>query len=195
MFVTFGIALLVIYLVLAAQFESFVHSLTVLFGVPLASLGALFALQVTGNRFNLFSQVGILLLVGLVAKNSVLLVDFANQERARGNELLAALVSAGRTRFRPILMTSATSVLGTAALMLATGAGAESRQPIGTVVVGGLLFSTVFTLLVTPVVHYVVTRVAERAGLSTISPAVKLDIELPAYPEVAPVAAGDRGQP
>ena len=185
-FVTFGIALLVIYLVLAAQFESFVHPLTVLFGVPLASLGALLALYVTGNTFNLYSQVGIILLVGLVTKNSILLVDFANQERARGKELVAALASAGRTRFRPILMTSATSVFGAVPLMLATGAGAESRQPIGTVVVGGLIFSTVFTLLVTPVVHYVVTRVAERAGLSTIPPAVKLDIELPALPEEAP---------
>ena len=192
-FATFGIALLVIYLVLAAQFESFVHPLTVLVGVPLASLGALLALYITGNTFNLYSQVGIILLVGLVTKNSILLVDFANQERARGKELLAALASAGRTRFRPILMTSATSILGAVPLMLATGAGAESRQPIGTVVVGGLFFSTVFTLLVTPVVHYVVTRVAERAGFSTIPPAVKLDIELPAHPEVPLPATDDRG--
>jgi multidrug efflux pump len=176
-YLTFGIALIVIYLVLAAQFESFVHPLTVLFGVPLASLGALGGLKLTDNTMNLYSQIGIILLVGLVTKNSILLVDFANQERARGTALLESLRMAGRTRFRPILMTSATSILGAVPLAMAFGAGAESRRPIGTAIVGGLLFSTVFTLLVIPVVHYAVTRLAERIGLKTIPPLVELEMD------------------
>jgi multidrug efflux pump len=176
-YLTFGIALLVIYLVLAAQFESFVHPLTVLFGVPLASLGALGGLALTGNTMNLYSQIGIILLIGLVTKNSILLVDFANQERARGTALMESLRVAGRTRFRPILMTSITSILGAIPLAVAFGAGAESRRPIGTAIVGGLLFSTIFTLLVIPVVHYAVTRLAERIGLKTIPPLVELEMD------------------
>jgi multidrug efflux pump len=176
-YLTFGIALIVIYLVLAAQFESFVHPLTVLFGVPLASLGALGGLALTGNTMNLYSQIGIILLIGLVTKNSILLVDFANQERARGTALLESLRVAGRTRFRPILMTSMTSILGAVPLAMAFGAGAESRRPIGTAIVGGLLFSTIFTLLVIPVVHYAVTRLAERIGLKTIPPLVELEVD------------------
>ncbi|MDJ0849322.1 MAG: efflux RND transporter permease subunit [Myxococcota bacterium] len=180
-YLTFAIALLVIYLVLAAQFESFLHPLTVLFSVPLASLGALLALYSTHKllnwthtSLNVYSQIGIILLVGLVTKNSILLVDFANQERARGADLLAALREAGRTRFRPILMTSVTSILGAMPLALASSAGAESRQAIGTAVVGGLLFSTVFTLVMIPVVHYGVIRLAERLGWNTIPPRVEL---------------------
>jgi len=174
-YLTFAIALAVIYLVLAAQFESFLHPLTIMFSVPLASLGALLALSITGNTLNLYSQIGMILLVGLVTKNSILLVDFANQERARGTELLEALRRAGRTRFRPILMTSFTSILGALPLALATGAGAESRQAIGVVVVGGLLFSTLFTLVVIPVVHYALIRGAERLGWNTIPPLVELE--------------------
>jgi len=176
-YLTFGIALIVIYLVLAAQFESFVHPLTVMFSVPLASLGALGGLALTGNTINLYSQIGIILLVGLVTKNSILLVDFANQERARGAALLDALRAAGSIRFRPILMTSATSILGAVPLAAAFGAGAESRRPIGTAIVAGLLFSTVFTLAVIPVVYYGVTRIAERIGLRTIPPLVGLETE------------------
>lgn len=174
-YVTFAFALLMIYLVLSAQFESFLHPLTVLFGVPLASLGALLALWIFGQTLNLYSQIGIILLVGLVTKNAILLVDFANQERARGAALVPALVAAGRTRFRPILMTSTTSILGALPLALASSAGAESRQAIGIAVVGGLLFSTVFTLVVIPVVHYGLVRGAERLGWSTIPPLVELD--------------------
>jgi multidrug efflux pump len=176
-FLTFGISLIVIYLVLAAQFESFVHPLTVMLSVPLASLGALAALILTGNTMNLFSQIGIILLIGLVTKNSILLVDFANQERARGTELVEALRRAGRTRFRPILMTSLTSILGAVPLAAAYGAGAESRQPIGVAIVGGLLFSTVFTLVVIPVVYLGVTRLAERIGLATVPPLVELEMD------------------
>jgi len=173
-YLTFAISLLVIYLVLSAQFESFLHPLTVMVSVPLASLGALIALWATGNTLNVYSQIGIVLLVGLVTKNSILLVDFANQELARGSQLLLALRAAGRTRFRPILMTSLTSIMGAMPLALAGGAGAESRQAIGVAVVGGLLFSTVFTLVMIPVVHYGVIRAAERVGWNTLPPQVEL---------------------
>ena len=174
-YLTFGLALVIIYLVLAAQFESFLHPFTVLLSVPLAALGALAALYFTGETINLYSQIGMILLIGLVTKNAILLVDFANQERARGTELLEALRRAGHTRFRPILMTSATSILGSLPLALAGGAGAESRQAIGIAVVGGLVFSTVFTLVMIPVLHLGLIRFAERFGWSTIPPAIELE--------------------
>lgn len=188
--ITFGIALVVIYLVLAAQFESFLHPITVLFSVPLSTLGALTALwgldelgELARNlgldvlpRFdlslNLYSQIGIILLIGLVTKNAILLVDFANRRYAEGADLLEALAEAGHTRFRPILMTSATSILGGLPLVFASGAGAESRQAIGVAVVGGLLFSTLFTLIVIPVVHHALVRTSERLfGSSRDEPA------------------------
>ncbi len=175
MFLTFGIAILVIYLVLAAQFESFLHPLTVLLSVPLASVGALATLRLLGHTLNIYSAIGLVLLVGLVTKNSILLVDFANQERARGVGLFESLRAAGRTRFRPILMTSMTSILGALPLAFAVGAGAESRRPIGAVVVGGLVFSTIFTLLMIPAVHAVIIKLAERIGLSTVPPLVELE--------------------
>ena len=176
-YLTFALALLIIFLVLAAQFESFLHPLTVMFSVPLACLGALTSLQLTGHTLNVYSGIGIILLVGLVTKNSILLVDFANQARARGAELIDALQQAGRTRFRPILMTSVTSILGAIPLALATGAGGESRRAIGAAVVGGLLFSTVFTLLVVPAIYVFVVRIGDRLGLSTVPPLVELDLD------------------
>ncbi len=176
-YLTFALALLIIFLVLAAQFESFLHPLTVMLSVPLACLGALVSLQLTGHTLNIYSGIGIILLVGLVTKNSILLVDFANQARARGTELIEALQQAGKTRFRPILMTSVTSILGAVPLAVATGAGAESRRAIGAAVVGGLLFSTVFTLLVVPAIYVFVVRIGERLGLSTVPPLVELDLE------------------
>jgi multidrug efflux pump len=171
-YITFGVGLLVVFLVLAAQFESFLHPLTVMLSVPLATMGALGALYLLGHTLNIYTGIGLILLVGLVTKNAILLVDFANQERARGTELIEALKRAGHTRFRPILMTSVTSILGAVPLAIAVGAGAESRRPIGAAVVGGLLFSTVFTLLMIPTVHYVIVRIAEKIGINTIPPLV-----------------------
>jgi multidrug efflux pump len=175
-YLAFGLALAFIYLVLSAQFESFVHPLTILVSVPLALFGALLTLAATGNSLNLYSQIGVILLVGLVTKNSILLVDYANQARARGLALVEAIGEAGRNRFRPILMTSVTSIFGTLPLMLATGAGAESRQPIGAAVVGGLVFSTGFTLLIVPVVYLFLVTLAERLGLGTVPPRIDLEI-------------------
>ncbi|MBM4385339.1 MAG: efflux RND transporter permease subunit [Deltaproteobacteria bacterium] len=176
-YATFALALLVIYLVLAAQLESFLHPFTVLLSVPLATLGALLSLFATGNTINLYSQIGIILLVGLVTKNAILLVDFANQERARGAELIEALRRAGHTRFRPIVMTSATSILGAVPLVVPLGPGHESRAAIGTAVIGGLLFSTLFTLVMIPVFHFGVVTIAEKLGLKTIPPKVEFDAE------------------
>jgi len=177
LFATFAIALLVVFLVLSAQFESFLHPLAVMLSVPLASLGALGTLALAGMTLNLYSEIGVILLIGLVTKNAILLVDFTNQERARGTELFEAVLRAGQSRFRPILMTSFTAILGAMPLMLASGAGAESRKPIGAAVVGGLLFSTIFTLVVIPVVHVFLIQAAERLGWSTIPPALELDGE------------------
>ncbi|MEM1249417.1 MAG: efflux RND transporter permease subunit [Acidobacteriota bacterium] len=187
-YMTFALALLIIFLVLAAQFESFLHPLTVLLSVPLACLGALAALNLLGHTLNIYSAIGIILLVGLVTKNSILLVDFANQERARGAELMESLIAAGKTRFRPILMTSVTSILGALPLAFATGAGAESRQPIGAAVLGGLLFSTVFTLLIIPAIHLFVVKAGERLGLNMVPPLV--DIDRPTGLEESTATAG-----
>ncbi|HVS64160.1 MAG TPA: efflux RND transporter permease subunit [Thermoanaerobaculia bacterium] len=173
----FAVALVIIFLVLAAQFESWVHPLTVMVSVPLAGFGALATLELTGNTLNLYSGIGLVLLIGLVTKNSILLVDFANQERARGTGVREAIRNAGAIRFRPILMTSLTSILGALPLALATGAGAESRRPIGAAIVGGLLFSTFFTLLVIPLVYLAMVRIAERVGLKTIPPLIELETD------------------
>jgi multidrug efflux pump len=170
LFFTFGAALIFIYLVLAAQFESWVHPVTIMLSVPLALTGALATLLLTGHSLNLYSEIGIIMLIGLVTKNGILLVDYANRLRVRGKELAEAAVEAGKVRFRPILMTSLTMVVGSLPMALATGAGAQSRQPLGWAVVGGLLFSTVFTLLITPVFYLLITGLAERLGLKTVPP-------------------------
>ncbi len=171
-YLTFALALLVIFLVLAAQFENFLHPLTVLVSVPLACLGALITLSLLGHTLNIYSAIGIILLVGLVTKNSILLVDFANQEMSRGASVTDAILAAGRTRFRPILMTSLTSILGAVPLAFAFGAGAESRRPIGAAVVGGLIFSTVFTLVIVPVVHIFVVKFGQRMGFDMVPPSL-----------------------
>lgn len=163
---TFLIALVFIYLVLSAQFESFLHPITILLSVPLALVGALASLSLTGNTLNIYSQIGMILLVGLVTKNSILLVEYANQAHKGGLSLLDSVSLAGKTRFRPILMTSVTSILGAMPLMLTQGAGAESRHPIGLAIVGGLVFSTAFTLLIVPVLHLLLVGWAERTGWS-----------------------------
>lgn len=165
---TFIIALVFIYFILAALFESFVHPLIILFSVPLAVFGALLTLFITGDTLNLYSAIGIVLLIGLVTKNAILIVEYANQSRLRQDNLLSAVIEACKIRFRPILMTSSTMILGAMPLVFATGAGAESRHPMGLAIVGGLVFSTVFTLLVIPVVYIFFVRIAERCNISTL---------------------------
>ena len=158
LYLLFVLAVVFIYLVLAAQFESFIHPLTILLSVPLAVVGALISLFLLGQSMNIFSQIGLIMLIGLVTKNSILIVEYANQLRARGLETVEAVVEASKIRLRPILMTSFATIFGVLPIAIGLGAGAESRRPLGIAVVGGLLFSTFLTLLLVPVVYRLLAR-------------------------------------
>jgi multidrug efflux pump len=150
LYITFALALLVVFLVLAAQFESFVNPMIILVTVPLAMTGALIGLLSYGSSINVFSQIGAILLIGLSAKNGVLIVEFANQLRDRGMDIREAVLDAAAVRFRPILMTSAATTFGALPLLLGSGAGWESRRPIGIVIVFGVAISAVLTLFIIP---------------------------------------------
>ena len=150
---TFVLALLFIYLVLSAQFESFVHPFVIMLSVPLSMTGALFVLWLAGGTLNIYSQVGLVTLVGLITKHGILIVEFSNQLRAKGEPLLEAVIDSATLRLRPILMTTGAMVLGALPLALATGAGAESRTQIGWVIVGGMSFGTLLTLFVVPTAY------------------------------------------
>ena len=145
-----ALALLVVYLVLAAQFESFIHPLVIMLTVPLAVLGALIGLWATGGTLNLFSQIGIVMLVGLAAKNGILIVEFANQLRDAGRSVREAIAEASAVRLRPILMTSAATVMGAVPLVVAGGPGSASRATIGVVIISGVAFATLLSLFVVP---------------------------------------------
>ena len=147
---TFAMALLVVYLVMAAQFESFVHPFVIMLTVPLAVLGALIGLAVTGGTINLFSQIGVVMLVGLAAKNGILLVEFANQLRDQGHSVADAIAEASAVRLRPILMTMAATIMGAIPLVVAGGPGSASRATIGVVIIAGVAFSTLLSLFVVP---------------------------------------------
>ena len=147
---TFALALLIVYLVLAAQFESFIHPLVIMLTVPLGVLGALIGLALTGGTLNLFSQIGIVMLVGLAAKNGILIVEFANQLRDEGRSVPEAIVESSAVRLRPILMTSIATIMGALPLVLAGGPGSASRATIGVVVIFGVAFSTFLSLFVVP---------------------------------------------
>jgi len=159
--VAIGLAILAIYMVLAAQFESFVHPLTVMLALPLAVVGALGGLLVTGNTINLFSLIGILLLFGLVTKNSILLVDYANQLRAGGMGKVEAMRTAAPVRMRPVLMTALSMIFGVLPAALGIGPGAESRAPMAIATAAGMLSSTALTLLVVPVLYVVFDDAAD----------------------------------
>ncbi len=150
---TFVLALAFIYLVLAAQFESFRDPFIIMLTVPLSMAGALLALLMTGGTLNVYSQIGLVTLVGLITKHGILIVEFANQLQEKGQDIVEAVIESSVLRLRPILMTTGAMVLGALPLALAAGAGAESRQQIGWVIVGGLLLGTVFTLFVVPTVY------------------------------------------
>jgi multidrug efflux pump len=154
----FILALGLIYLVLAAQFESFRDPFIILFTVPLALAGALLSIWYFGQSLNIFSQIGIIMLIGLVTKNGILIVEFANQRKAAGLERTEAVISAATARFRPILMTSLSTVLGILPIALALGAGSESRVSMGIAVIGGLIFSTFLTLFVVPAMYSFLSR-------------------------------------
>ena len=155
---TFAMALLIVYLVLAAQFESFVHPFTIMLTVPLAVLGALAGLWAFGSSLNLFSQVGIVMLIGLAAKNGILIVEFANQLRDEGLALRKAILEAATVRLRPIVMTSIATVVGAIPLLLGSGAGSSSRVTIGITIVFGVMLSTALSLFVVPAIYLRLAR-------------------------------------
>ncbi len=166
----FVLALFFIYLVLSAQFESFVSPFVIMLSVPLSMAGALFALWATGGTLNIYSQVGLITLVGLITKHGILIVEFSNQLRAKGEPLLEAVLDAATLRLRPILMTTGAMVLGSVPLALAIGAGAESRTQIGWVIVGGMSFGTLLTLFVVPVAYTLLVRGTRLAGAAAAPP-------------------------
>ena len=149
----FVLALILIYLILAAQFESFRDPMIIMFTVPLSVIGALLAIKVYGQTMNIFSEIGIIMLIGLVTKNGILIVEFANQRRAAGLPMMEAIQDASVSRFRPILMTSLATILGILPLAMASGAGAESRVAMGIAVVGGMICATFLTLFVIPAIY------------------------------------------
>ncbi len=151
----FGLALVIVYLVLAAQFESFIQPVVLLAGVPLAVFGGLTALWLAGETLNIFSQIGLILAIGLMAKNAILLVELANQYRDRGQDLRESLENAARTRFRPILMTSFATLFGALPLALAVGPGSEVRATLGLVILGGVISATLMALLLVPPLYLV----------------------------------------
>jgi multidrug efflux pump len=156
------LAVVMVYLVLAAQFESFVDPATILVAVALSFTGALLALQLTGHTLNLFSQIGLVMLVGLVTKNSILIVEFANRLRERGAEPFEAVSSAARIRFRPVMMTALSTIAGILPIAIGLGAGGEARAPLGVAVVGGMAFATLLTIFVIPVVYLGFARLEGR---------------------------------
>ncbi len=180
LYFAFGLALLVVFMVLASQFESLIHPFTVLVAVPLAVTGALFTIWVAGSTINLYSQIGMILLIGLVTKNSILLVEYANQLRERGMDVYDAIVESGRIRLRPILMTSVATIMGAVPIALGLGAGAQSRRPLGYAIVGGVFFSTILTLFLVPVVWHLFEGLRHRAHAPV------------AVGEPIPAIAGDR---
>lgn len=154
----FILALILIYLILSAQFESFIDPLTIMLTVPLALSGAFISLYLFGQTINIFSQIGMIMLIGLVTKNGILIVEFANQKREEGLSRFEAVLEASRLRLRPILMTSLAMALGTLPIALSLGAASTSRQPLGIVIVGGILFSLVLTLFVIPAMYTYLSR-------------------------------------
>jgi multidrug efflux pump len=156
--VVFVLALLFIFLVLAAQFESFIDPFVILLSVPLSMLGALLAMRLTGGTLNVYSQIGLVTLIGLITKHGILIVEFSNQLRQQGRTVMEAVIEASSMRLRPILMTTGAMVLGAVPLALASGAGAESRQQIGWVIVGGMSLGTLLTIFVVPTVYTLFAR-------------------------------------
>ncbi|WP_298451517.1 efflux RND transporter permease subunit [uncultured Marinobacter sp.] len=163
-YVTFGLAFIIVFLVLAAQFESWIHPLIIMLPVPLAVTGALLALWWSGISLNIYSQIGIIMLLGLMSKNGILIVEFANQLRDEGYAVKDAILAGASLRFRPVLMTTISTVFGAVPLVIATGAGAESRAAIGMVILGGLIFATTLTLFIIPVLYNLLAGFAKSAN-------------------------------
>lgn len=159
-FLTFGFAILVVFLVLSAQFESFISAVVVMATVPLGLACAVFALLLTGQSLNVYSQIGLVMLIGIMAKNGILIVEFANQLRDKGDSVHDAILNASTIRLRPVMMTMTSTVVGGIPLILSAGAGAEAREALGWVIVGGLGMATLSTLYLTPVAYLLLARFA-----------------------------------
>ncbi|NSX32919.1 efflux RND transporter permease subunit, partial [Brevundimonas vesicularis] len=157
-FAAFGLALLLVFLVLAAQFESWITPAVIMLTVPLAAAGGLFGLLMAGSSLNIYSQIGLIILIGVAAKNGILIVEFANQLRDQGRSIREAIIESSSLRLRPIIMTSIATAFGALPLVLWQGAGAGSRQTIGVVIFTGAIFATVLTLFVVPVIYGVLAR-------------------------------------
>ncbi len=169
MIFAFALALVLLYMVLASQFNSFIQPFIIMLAQPLAIIGGVFALWLTGQTLNIYSMIGLVLLIGLVAKNSILLVDLTNQRRSEGLGVDAALNDACPTRMRPVLMTSATIILALFPAALGYGAGSETNQPLAVAVIGGMISSTLLTLVVVPAVYSLVENWREKKSLSTLA--------------------------
>ena len=165
--ITYAFALLIVFLVLVAQFEGITSALVIMAIVPFGLAAAIFALFLTGTSLNIYSQVGLVMLIGLIAKNGILLVEFADQLRDKGYGVREAIEAAARTRLRPIVMTLVSTIFGALPLILATGPGSEARSAVGWVVFGGMGLATAFTLYLTPVAYLGIARFASaRASAS-----------------------------
>ena len=174
------LAIVFVFLILAAQYESWSMPFMVLLAVPLALFGALLALWVRGMQIDVYSQIGFVMLIGLAAKNAILIVEFAKRRREEGLDIVEAAMEAARLRLRPILMTAFAFILGVVPLMLATGAGAASRQSIGTTVFGGMLAATMLTLVFVPVFYAVIERLRDRRASKDAAPAAHSKTTAPA---------------
>ena len=164
----FILALVLIFLVLAAQFESFIDPFTIMITVPLALAGAILSLWIFDQTINIFSQIGMIMLIGLVTKNGILIVEFANKKQLAGEKKLQAVIEASIARFRPILMTSLAMSLGALPLALSLGDAATSRMPLGIVIVGGVMFSLLLTLFVIPAIYSYLSTRKKRSELDNI---------------------------
>jgi HAE1 family hydrophobic/amphiphilic exporter-1 len=166
------LAVILVYAVMAAQFESFVYPFTIMFTVPFAAIGVVFGLLLTGRSFNVPAFMGVIMLAGIVVNNAIVLVDYINQLKSEGVSAREAIIQAGPTRLRPVLMTTLTTVLGLFPLALGIGEGAEIQAPLATVVIGGLLASTLLTLIATPVIYSlvddVILSIKRKLGKKTV---------------------------
>ncbi len=178
--VVFGLAIVFVFLILAAQYESWSMPFMVLLSVPLALFGALVALWLRSRQIDVYSQIGFVMLIGLAAKNAILIVEFAKRRREEGLDIVEAATEAARLRLRPILMTAFAFILGVVPLMLATGAGAASRQSIGTTVFGGMLAATILSLVCVPVFYAVIEQLRDRRASKDVAPAAPLKTTAPA---------------
>jgi len=161
------LAIVCVYMILAAQFESFLHPFTIMMSLPFSLIGAFGSLLLVGLNMSIFGMIGLIMLMGLVTKNAILIVEFANQRRAQGDSIAEAMENAGAIRLRPILMTTAAMIFGMLPVAIGHGDGGELRSPMGVTVIGGLITSTVLTLIVVPVIYTLVddvSRLALRLG-------------------------------